>query len=70
MEYRKGLTSVLLGMDIEESEEPEIAVGLYDDGAEVDMLAKSEADRSEAICERDDIYNNFNIFEGYSRRRS
>ena len=57
-------------MDIEESEEPEIAVGLYDDGAEVDMLAKSEADRSEAICERDDIYNNFNIFEGYSRRRS
>ena len=70
MEYGKGLTSVLLGMDIEESEEPEIAVGLYDDGAEVDMLAKSEADRSEVICERDDIYNNFNIFEGYSRRRS
>ena len=46
MEYRKGLTSVFLGIDIEESEEPEIAVGLYDDGADVDMLAKSEADRS------------------------
>ena len=55
---------MFLGMDIEESEEPEIAVGLYDDGAEVDVLAKSEADRSEAICEHDDVFNKFDIFEG------
>ena len=64
MEYEKGLTSVFLGMDIEESEEPKIALGLYDDGAEVAMLAKSEADRSEAICERDDVFYKFDIFEG------
>ena len=28
------------------------------------MLAKSEADRSEAICERDHVFDKFDIFEG------
>lgn len=51
-------------MDIEDSEKPEIAAGLYDDGAKVDMLAKSKADRSEAISECEDVFSRFDIFNG------
>lgn len=63
MEYEKG-SLAFLGVDIEDSEEPEIAAGLYDDGAEVDMLAKSKVDRSEAISECDDVFSRFDTFNG------